>query len=252
MRKWIDLLLFYSGIIVLISAVVLYIMPHGRVAYFTNWTFLGLDKDGWDNLHVLFGIVMVIVSIWHTIINWKVLKKYLVNKESIIIAFITLILGVMSIKEIYPIKLIFDFEEKIKNSWEVNKIVVPIPHAELLTLKEFCKKLNIPLDKAIKKLKAKNIKFDVNQTLKEIAKNNNTTPAKIYEIIKEKNNEFIGSGIGKMSLKEFCKKYHCKVDVAIKKLSEKGIKATENETLKEIAIKNNLLPIDIAKIIKNN
>jgi len=58
MRKWIDLFLFYSTLIIIISGIVLYIMPHGRVAYFTGWKFLGIDKDGWDNLHVIFGFFL--------------------------------------------------------------------------------------------------------------------------------------------------------------------------------------------------
>jgi len=252
MRKWIDLLLFYSGVIILISGVVLYIMPHGRVAYFTNWSFLGLNKDNWDDLHVVFGILMVVVSIWHTVLNWKVLKKYLFKRESVFALIIILFTSALTIKNVYPIKAIIDFEEYIKNSWEVNKIAVPIPHAELLSLKDFCKKLNIPLDKAINKLQNKGFKFTPTQTLKTIAKNNNTSPAKIYEIIKPANNTTQNfSGIGRMSLDDFCKKYKCNTQKAIKLLKQKGIKATSSQTLKEIANQNNLLPIDIANMIVN-
>ncbi len=253
-RKWIDLLLFYATIIITISGVVLYIMPHGRVAYFTGWKFLSIDKDGWGNLHTIFGFFMVIVTIWHIVINWKPLKKYLFQKESIFAILITLIISIGTILGVEPFKSVSDLEEYIKNSWEVSKNEIPIAHGELLSLKEFCLKLNIPLSEAIKKLKERGIKFNENQTLKEIGNRNNLTPDKIYEIIKLKNRNFKiipKSGIGRMSLDEFCKKYNLDIDKVIKTLEKKEIKANENQTLKEIASENGLTPIDIIKIVEN-
>lgn len=252
MRKWIDLFLFYATLMIIISGIVLYIMPHGRVAYFTGWKFLGIDKDGWDNLHVIFGFLMVIVAIWHIVINWKPLKKYLLQKESLIALFTTVVIIAGTLLNLQPFKSVSDLEEYIKNSWEVSKAEIPIAHGELLSLKEFCKKLNIPLSEAVYKLKERGIRFDVNETLKEIAKKNNLTPYKIYEIIKPKQRfEFRpGSGIGRMSLEEFCKKYQCNVNDTLKKLKSNGIEANKNQTLRKIAISNNLTPIDIVEIIK--
>ncbi|GAB6045128.1 DUF4405 domain-containing protein [Caminibacter profundus] len=257
MRKWIDLFLFYSTLIIIISGIVLYIMPHGRVAYFTGWKFLGIDKDGWDNLHVIFGFFLVIVAVWHIVFNWRVLKKYLFQKESIFALLIIALVSIGTIKNIQPFKSVSDLEEYIKNSWEVSKSEIPIAHGELLSLEEFCAKLNIPLNEAIKKLKEKGVQFNVNETLKEIANKNNLTPDKVYEIIKPKKNsnsqnvKFIpGSGIGRMSLDDFCKKYSCDANEAIKILKAKGINAKKTQTLREIAFSNNLTPVDIAEMIK--
>jgi hypothetical protein len=254
-RKWIDLFLFYSTVLIIITGIVLYIMPHGRVAYFTGWKFLGLDKDAWDNLHVMFGFLMVIVAIWHIIVNWKPLKKYLFQKESLISLVIVAIVVIGTVKNVYPFKLVSDLEEQIKNSWEVSKAEIPIAHGELLSLKDFCKKLNIPLKDAVSKLKQKGIEFSVDETLKEIALKNNTTPYKIYQIIKNgdvsgKTVKFLpGSGIGRMSLEDFCKKYHIDLKKALKKLEQNGIKARKDETLKEIAFKSGILPVKIAQMI---
>ncbi|WP_024788259.1 DUF4405 domain-containing protein [Lebetimonas sp. JH369] len=257
MRKWIDLFLFYATIIIIFSGIVLYIMPHGRVAYFTGWKFLGIDKDGWDNLHVIFGFFMVIVAIWHIVVNWRALKKYLfLQKESVFALLIIALVSIGTIKNIQPFKSVSDLEEYIKNSWEVSKSEIPIAHGELLSLKDFCDKLNIPLNQATDILKEKGIKFNVNETLKEIANKNNLTPVKIYEIIKPKKNsnfqnvKFIpGSGIGKMTLSDFCKKYGCNVNETIKTLKSKGINAKKTQTLREIAEDNKITPIDIVKII---
>ncbi|WP_024790343.1 DUF4405 domain-containing protein [Lebetimonas sp. JH292] len=181
MRKWIDLFLF-STIIIIFSGIVLYIMPHGRVAYFTGWKFLGIDKDGWDNLHVIFGFFM-----GHIVVNWRALKKYLFL-ESVFALLIIALVSIGTIKNIQPFKSVSDLEEYIKNSWEVSKSEIPIAHGELLSLKDVFDKLNIPLNQATDKLKERGIQFNVNETLKEIANKNNLTPVKIYEKMKTKKN----------------------------------------------------------------
>jgi hypothetical protein len=256
MRKWIDLFLFYIAVIIIFSGIVLYIMPHGRVAYFTGWKFLGIDKDGWDNLHIIFGFFMVIVALWHIVFNWRLMKKYLLQKESMFVLLIIVLVSIGTVKNVQPFKSVSDLEEYIKNSWKVSKSEIPIAHGELLSLKDFCNKLNIPLEDAANELKEKGIKFNINETLKEIADKNNITPVKIYEIIKPKksgnsqNVKFIpGSGIGRMSLYDFCRKYNYNVNEAVQKLQAKGIKAKQNQSIKEIAANNKVTPEDIINII---
>jgi hypothetical protein len=258
-RKWIDLLLFYATVMIIVSGVVLYIMPHGRVAYFTGWKFLGVDKDGWDNIHVIFGFLMVVVAVWHIVVNWKVMKKYLLQKESVFAFLITAVVTVGTVANIQPFKSVSDLEEIIKNSWEVNQKAIPLPHAELLTLKEFCSKLGIDFDSAVKKLKAENYNFSVNDTLKTIAKNNNTTPADIYQMLKstqktQKPNENVQlpplGGYGKMTLEDVCKKYSVDIDTCLNRLKKKGIKANKNQTLRDIAFPNGYRPVEIIEFIK--
>jgi len=53
-----------------------------------------------------------------------------------------------------------------------------------------------------------------------------------------------------MSLDDFCKKYSCDANEAIKILKAKGINAKRTQTLREIAFSNNLTPVDIAEMIK--
>ena len=250
-RKWIDLLLFYASLVILVTGVVLYIMPKGKVAYFTGWTLFGIDKDGWDALHIVFGMLIVIVAIWHIVYNWKIMKKYLLQKESLYALIITLGISAGTLMNIQPFKSILDLQDAIKSSWEDQKVEIPIAHAELLTLKEFCKKLNINLDSAVNKLKAKNYKFNIDETLKSISRNNNSSPVKIYGIIKS--NVYKTEtryGYGRMSLKEICKKEGIKIDECLAKLNKQGIKANPDDKLKDLAFSHNLTPLDIIKIIK--
>jgi len=247
-RKWIDLLLFYFSLILVISGVVLYIMPHGRVAYFTGWTLWGLDKDQWDGLHIISGFVIGVVAVIHTIINWKPLKNYLFKRESLIALGITGVVIAGTITNLPPFKWVFQLEERIKNSWEVNRYQIPIAHGELLSLKEFCKRVGIPLSVGEKALKEKGIKFQPDWSLKKIGKENNLSPAQIYQILKEGYNSSTstgksstpvssspsapatqpllspGSGIGFLTIPQFCEKFHCDPQRTLNFLAGKGEK----------------------------
>jgi hypothetical protein len=44
--------MFVSFILVGITSIILYIVPHGRVAYWADWHLLGLTKTEWGNLHI--------------------------------------------------------------------------------------------------------------------------------------------------------------------------------------------------------
>jgi len=269
-RKWIDLFLFYFSLILVISGVVLYIMPHGRVAYFTGWTFLGLDKDQWDGLHIISGLVIGVVAVIHTIINWKPLKNYLFKRESLLALGITGVVIAGTITNFPPFKWVFQLEESIKNSWDVNRYQIPIAHGELLTLAQFCQKLGIPLSKAEELLKKRGIQFTPSQTLKEIGEKNGLTPVKIYQIIKpagEKkptlpgNNSpqtgnsssgknfpplQPGSGIGFLTISQFCQKYGCNPSQVLENLHRQGIEADSQTPLREIARSNGIPPYQLA------
>jgi hypothetical protein len=155
-----------------------------------------------------------------------------------------------------PFSSIMDLGGQIKESWMVNKKAPPIPHAELMTLKEFAKKINISFEEAMRKLKSKGVKIE-NETLliKEIAKQNKVSPEQLYEMIKPKDiktqNEVGGRGYGRKTLKQICKELNISVDIAKTKLKENGIQAKENETLREISSKYDLRPTDIVDILKN-
>jgi len=168
----------------IVSGIVLYIMPHGRVAYFTGWRFLGLDKDQWGNLHIIFGILISIGAIWHIYLNWKVMKKYLLRKESAIALGISLVIGIGTVANLPPFSWVAEVEEVIKNSWPENKMKPPIPHAELMPLKKLCKKVGIPVPLAVATLKKHNLKFSPEMTLGEIGKENGMTPAEVWELLK--------------------------------------------------------------------
>ena len=177
MRKFISIFMFLSFIVMLVSGVVLYIMPHGRVAYWTGWTLFGLGKDEWESLHMVFGLLMVISGIWHLVLNWKIFVNYVKSKSKVLlskdffIAFsFTFLVIICTLFKIPPFKNFVELSEEIKSSWPQNKISSPAPHAELFSLEKVCNLLGISLEEGLKALKDKGFKIkSKDETLKEIA-----------------------------------------------------------------------------------
>lgn len=60
-----------------------------------------------------------------------------------------------------------------------------------------------------------------------------------------------GSGWGSKSLKEVCSELRLELPVVIKNLAKKGIAASGNESLKNIADRYSMRPVEIVELIKN-
>ena len=82
-RVFISFGLFIAVLMMLVSGVILYISPPGRVANWTDWRMIGLTKRGWQNQHVIFGFAFLILSLFHLFfINWKAFLSYLKSKTN--------------------------------------------------------------------------------------------------------------------------------------------------------------------------
>ena len=71
-RSFISFLLTWSFAILIVSGIVLYIAPHGRVAHWVNWRLLGLTKDNWAAIHTIIGYLFMIVAVVHFVFNYRV------------------------------------------------------------------------------------------------------------------------------------------------------------------------------------
>ncbi len=59
-----------------VTGLILFLEPHGRVAYWTRWCFLGLEKDQWGNIHIISGFLFLIAGAFHLYYNWKAILGY--------------------------------------------------------------------------------------------------------------------------------------------------------------------------------
>jgi hypothetical protein len=261
-RAFISFGLSYAIIILLLSGIMLYVAPAGRYAHWVNWTLWGFSKEGWQEIHIIFSLGFVLLSILHLLwINWKAFVSYIKSKKSsgfnkkweLISS--TLLIVVFFFGTIYavpPFKNILDFGEQVTASWEKIEERAPVPHAELLTLAELGEQLNMQVDEITRKLDKHKIKYEniSKQSMQEIAETNNSTPLEIYEVISKKaDNQMQGSGIGRKTVEDFAAELGKSVDEVMKIFKVNDIEAKPTQTLRAIGENNNLPPRDVYKLI---
>jgi len=259
-----------------LTGIVLFFVPEGRIAYWTNWTFLGISKTQWGNIHVLGSLVFVVAGVFHTYFNWKPLKGYIIDKAKGGInrsweLFVTVVVGLILITgavfELPPLNYILVFNEFIKDSWITSEeYEPPFGHAEMLSLKGFSRKMDIDLEAALKALDDSEISIrDVEDSLKKIAFENNTSPMELYRIMKpfERTSRvpaglvytpemiedmFAGGGIGQKTLAQVCEQLGVDCSAARNRLAKKGMEAAQGEKIKDSAERYDMNPLDFLKI----
>ena len=60
-----SLILTCAFLVMAISGIIAYIMPHGRIAYWTDWHFWGLTKDQWANMHIIASLLFLTAGGFH-------------------------------------------------------------------------------------------------------------------------------------------------------------------------------------------
>lgn len=182
-----------SFILLLLTAIILYIEPHGRVAYWIKWNFLGLEKDQWGNIHLFAGLLFLVAGGFHLFYNWKPLIGYLSGKietglrykrELMISSLIFLWIIASGIWSLPPLVYVADLSEATKSAWVTSaELEPPFGHAERVSLKTFCKKQGIPLDQAMAELREAGFKVNnPDKTLDNIAESKGTSGMGVYEL----------------------------------------------------------------------
>jgi hypothetical protein len=277
-RPFTSLCSLMSFILLMPTAIILYIVPHGRVAYWSNWTLLGLEKDQWGNIHIFAGFLFLVAGGFHLYYNWKPLIRYLSDKietglrykrELMISSLILLWVLVSGIWSLPPLAYVADLGEAIKSSWVTSaELEPPFGHAELVSLKTFCKKQGIPLDQAMAELRKVGFKVDnPGNTLGDIADSKGTSGMGVYAVIKKlepkpetKKAEsvwtpemievtFAGTGVGRKSVGQIIRNHGLDHKAVHQRLKAGGIEAMDGDKIKDLADEHDSTPIKILTII---
>lgn len=148
-RKITSMTMFISFLALVLTSVILYIVPHGRVAYWADWHLWGLTKGEWGNLHINLGFLFLFAGLLHMYYNWAPIKAYMKNRAREIKVFtpafnvallLTLVVGVGTYYEVPPMSTVINFGESIKDKASEKYGEPPYGHAELSSLKLFSKK----------------------------------------------------------------------------------------------------------------
>jgi hypothetical protein len=193
LKKITSLVMLLSTLMLTYTGIILFIAPHGKIAYWANWEFLGLTKGEYTSLHNTFFVLFLLAFILHVYYNFKSIKNYLSNeakklvvatKEMIIATILTMVFIVGTLMTVPPFTTFLSLGEDAKEYWTEVYGEPPYNHAELSSLKVFIRKTGLDETKAVQALKDSNIRFrGLDEKLLDVAKNNNKSPNDIYEIM---------------------------------------------------------------------
>lgn len=295
-RAFTSVLIALAFLALVVSGVVLFISPPGRVANWTDWRVFGLAKHDWGGLHICFSVLFLIGVGIHLFFNLRPLLNYFKDRLTRRIGYRwewvagLVLCGVVfagTRAGVPPFSTLLDLNEQVKRSWEDTRTAAPMPHAELLTLRELAQNAEVPLDTALDRLAARGVQGATPETVMATLAAQNDLPAqRVYEIIqgaqmpsrggsgrgKEGNvgkktvsgqsgeaghrpggggAGWGGGGPGRMTLTEFCESRKIDVKEAQARLEAKGIKLVPGRTLREIAVDNGCeRPYEITDIIE--
>ncbi|WP_319541920.1 DUF4405 domain-containing protein [uncultured Pseudodesulfovibrio sp.] len=269
MRKITSLTGLLSFLITLLTSVILYIVPEGRVAYWADWHMLGLTKTQWGDIHTTVGTLFLVVMFLHIWLNWKPLMAYMKNRARefvvmtvpmIISLALTLFVIIGTLLGLPPMQQLLDFSAEIKEEATTTYGNPPYGHAETSPLIKFCGFLGLDATKAVETLHAAGYDSTINeQTLiKDIARSRGTSPQQVYDTIRSGQNVDVyasmpavpPAGTGKLKVADICKTYGLDVEDVLAKLKAAGMDATPESSFKSLADQYGGTPKDVYLIIK--
>lgn len=277
-RAMTSVLITVSFVILVLSGGMLFVSPPGRIANWTNWNILSLTKRDWIALHICFGTLFLVVSIFHLAFNWRPLVSYFKNRLTLQFGFrwewlvALVICGAVyagTRLNVPPFSTLLTFNEQVKASWDNPRERAPIPHAELLTLSDLAQKAGVDMATVTNRLKAKGITgCSAHIIVQQLAEKNRISSQQLYELIlaEPARNEMgrgqgpggsrgrgagTGGGMGFKTLTQFCADEGIALTNALSRLQAKGIKASSDQTLREIAVNNGYSrPYEILVILR--
>lgn len=270
MRRITSLTLFISFFVIVITSIILYIAPQGRVAYWVDWRLFALSKDQWGAIHINLGFLFLIALIFHIYYNWKPMVQYMKNKarelkvftrEFNIALLLTLLVILGTYAEIPPLSTVIHIGDGFKDRAARIYGEPPYGHAELSSLDIFSKKVGVDVKTAMTNLESAGFKVEgPTQTLKDMADINQVTPRQLYEVIRPETGESGDGklpespppGTGNLTLAALCDSYGLDTRATLAHLQSRGIKAEEAMTLKKIAQANGMGPLDVYERIRES
>ena len=285
-RAFFSLLSAVSFIGMTFTGVILFVVPPGRIANWTGWTILALTKQQWIALHDWFSIIFVVAAGFHLYLNWRPFVSYFKSKISKALALraewlaalvVCIIAFVGTVSGISPFSNLMAWNESIKQSYDSPRQRGPVPHAELMSLKELARNYTgVELETMLDNLRLHGIQVESpDAVLGELAEASGLTPAQLYNIamgqrgagrgggpggrsgeggggLGAQGGGGGGSGFGRLTLKQYCQQAGLDLDAAVRKLNDNGYKASPDMTMRAIADSAGVRPSQVREVIESS
>lgn len=266
LRKTVSLTALLAFSLLLVSSVILYIEPAGRVAYWSGWRLWSLSKEQWGAVHTNLGVLLLVAIVLHTWLNWPAVVSYLRSRSRSLRIFttefnlalvLTLLVCIGTLGEIPPFSSIVQLGAALSDQANLRHGEPPYGHAELSPLAVFAERLKLDPTESLDRLRMAGFKVEgPQQTLEQIAVLNGVTPRQLYETMDPK--AVISDpimpvnppgGTGNRTLSQLCALYQLDTQAILHGLQGHGIVAQPEQTLKEAARANSLDPHQVYALI---
>ena len=194
LRRIVSLSMMLSILGMLVTSIILYIVPQGRVSYWAGWTLWGLSKSQWGAIHTNFGFMMLVSGAFHIYYNWRPMTSYMKNKArdfrlftpNFNVAFLVFAtVAGLTIMGWPPAVWIQDLRTSLEDSSAEVLGEPPYGHAEESSLRVFLRNVGMDPEVAKVNLKAAGIAIpDPEISILDLANENGMTPRELYEVIK--------------------------------------------------------------------
>lgn len=280
-RGFTTFIMFWSFLVLVVSGFVLYIAPSGRVANWSKWTLVGLEKGQWEAIHIIWGLVFIIATIFHLKFNWAIFKSYFKNigKEikslrwqEVVASTLLAIVLIWGAAAGWPVfSDVVNFGENFKGYWEETSPILQL-EPDKMTLEELADHFGVtpqainnylthelgflPMN-ATETLEDYKHRLDEEGVLKE-----DTGVWDIYYKLEEhfsqvgtgesssEQSGYSRGGWGRYTISEIAEKEGVTVEVALQRLKAQGIEASADTTVRTIMDEYGLTAEDIIAIIK--
>jgi hypothetical protein len=268
LRKVVSLTALWAFGLLILTSVVLYIVPAGRVAYWADWRLWGLTKTKWSELHINLGLLFLVAGGLHIYLNWPPILAYMKTRTRQLRIFtrdfniamaVTVLVLLGTYLGIPPFSTVVTFSSAIRDAGAIKYGEPPYGHAELSSLKTFADRMGWNLGDSLARLQQKGFAvLDAQLTLKDVAAQYSVTPQQIYLAMqplvafapRTKLPDAPPPGIGRRNLADIGQDHQINIPSLIRALESEKIGARADQTIKEIAELNQIEPRDLYGLIK--
>jgi hypothetical protein len=271
-RKITSLTALICFVMLIVTSIILYIVPAGRVAYWSDWRLWTLSKTQWTNLHINLGLLFLLAIALHIYYNWKPIVAYLKNRTKKIVVItgefnIALVLTIVILVGTYamvpPFSTVLNLSESIKDAAAVTYGEPPFGHAELAPLAALAQKTGLDPQASLSGLKTAGIRFDSPQAITlDVAKANAITPKALYAIMVAAGSapsatsatlpDMPPPGSGNKTLVQLTDAYGLDLLTLINGLRQEGLRIDRDQKLKTLAEENNTAPVIFYDLIRKH
>lgn len=265
-RSFASLGLTLAGLVLLLSGLVLYVAPPGRVAHWSRWTLGGLDKERWQAVHTVFALLFVAGSVLHVVVNWRVLKLYLAgtgragSRRAPELAAATAVFLVAlggTLAGVPPFESLMALGEAAREAWVARGAEPPVAHAEAMPLPALAEAAKVPLEQGVENLRAAGVRVEGHETtLARLARQTGRTPQQLFVVFRGSQagapaaRPASGGGYGRRTVSDVCAELGITVDEGLARLREAGVEASPVTALRDLVDPQGRSPHELLEVLR--